>query len=418
MIYGGMGLTGPISGSTGGGGVTATSRVIVRGDADLPPVVDGFADLEADTEYFFQNNITFSKNLRIQETGTSLLGTGPFGSAGMPEFTGTGTILTIDGVSASADKWKVQIGTGTQFVEGNGTTTDSLFMDSCGFNGAGKLGTMNGMTLVLNNFVGFLNSDGWTFTGGPIRGVTLVNCFMIDDFQPASTAVHFDLGSATFLDFEIQNIVTDGTGTIFSSSVGGAANMSGDVEADVIGATLGQGTMTFFSGFDDAFQTNKWKFRDNSPITLVEDTKYECDQYLLTENTVTVTTQGVFYEIGTPAVGAWASDIAKHFEPQADGSINYTGDRPIDQEIIGTTTVEKVGGGSDELEVRLAINWTAGATGLSKSMAITQNTTPTAVTTTAKVLLQPGDNIRLIYANNTGTSNIVVATAKIDITAG
>lgn len=412
MIYSNGSVIGTFSPGEGASG-GSKSRVIVNGDSDLPPVVDGFSTLAADTEYFFQNNVTFSKNLRSNQTGVSLLGTGPFNST--CTFTGTGDILTIDDVSVSADKWNVNIGTGTQFVNGTGTTNSTLFMDSCSFNGAGKLGTLNGLTIVLNNFVGLLNSDGWTFTGGPFRGVTLVNCFMVDDFQPASTAVHFRLQNATFLDFEIQNIVLDGTGTCFSSSVGGTANMSGDVEADVIGATLGQGFMTFFSGFGNDFQTNKWKFRDNSPITLVEDSKYEVDHFLTTANTVGVSVQGTFYEISTPGSGAWGSDIAKHFTTSADGFITYTGDRPIDVEVIGTTTVEKVGGGSDELEVRIAVNWTAGDTGLLKSKAITRNTNPTAVTTTAQTTIQPNDTIRLIYANNGGTSDITVSVAKLDI---
>ena len=416
-----IGLTSVASGAAAG---TVTpmearrSRVEVYGDDSLPPTQpDGYSYLKGDTEYFFQNGITFSKNLRVSEEGTSLLGTGPFGPPGAPTFTGTGTIITVENFSLSADKFKVNIGTGTQFLSASGASTNTIFMDSCGFNGAGKLGTLDGYSLVLNNFVGFLNSDGWTFLNGPIRGITLVNCFMLDDFQPASTAVHFNLGNATFLDFELQNIVLDGTGTILKSTatVGGTDNMSGDVEADVIGCTLGQGFLTVFDGFADDFQTNKWKFRDNSPISTSEDTKYECDMYLITQNTVSVGVIGTFYEIGNPSAGSWMSDIGKHFTIDPLGFIEYTGDRPIDVEVIGTTTIEKVGGGSDVLEARVAVNWTAGDTGEEKSKAITQNNTPTAVTSTALVTLQPGDNVRLIYANNDSVSNIIVDTTKLEL---
>jgi len=275
-----------------------------------------------------------------------------------------------------------------------------------------KLGTFNGVAPVLHQSTFFNYTDGFSFSGGPVVGFSLVNAF----FQDASaSAIALDLDNAIFLDFEVLNIIFTGTGTCINSSIGGANFILG-IEAEIANNTFGLvGTMTPISGLTNGFQTNQWRFTNNSPVTQTEDTRSVADQYLLTTNTVTIGTIGQFEEIGTPGAGAWASDISDRFTAGADGTLTYTGDRNVDVEIIATAGIEKSGGGTDQLEGRIAINWVSPSGGLSKSMALTENSTPTSITMVANVVLSPNDNIRLIFTNNNSTSDVVVQHAKIDI---
>ena len=67
------------------------------------------------------------------------------------------------------------------------------------------------------------------------------------------------------------------------------------------------------------------------------------------------------------------------------------------------------------LEVRLAKNWTAADPGIVQSGALTDNNSPTSVPIQALVTLSNGDDIRMIVANNDGTSNITVDRANLII---
>lgn len=127
-----------------------------------------------------------------------------------------------------------------------------------------------------------------------------------------------------------------------------------------------------------------------------------------TPNVISVSTPGEFYTLGVPTVGVWQSDVAKHYQPNANGSVTYTGEKPIDVKIFYTASISKVGGGSNELETRLSINHAPLGTGIEKSRAITQNNNPTSVSGVAQVTHSPGDVTEVIFANNDGTSDINV----------
>lgn len=389
------------------------NRVSVNNDDDLPPLTGSYSELAADTQYFFQNNITITKPIRISGVGTSLLGTGPF-SSGIT-YNGALPCITVNNVSTVVHELSINTSTASQVIDATGTGTNTFYSNALNIEGSSKLGTFNGISPVIRDFVAVGFSDGFTFSSAAstIRGVSFVNAFMVDDLT--GNAVHFDLADAVCNDFELLAVLMDGVGTCVFSSVGGQANLVANLEADVANCTFGSGFMTPLSGFTSGFQTNQWSFRDNSPLNLVEDSKYEADFFLLSQNVVTVTTQNVFYEIGTPLVGSWSSDIQNHFILNADGSLTYIGDKDISCKFLSTVTLEKVGGGSDKIEGRLAINWTAGQTGVAKSQSSTMNSQPTSITISAAIDLSPNDNIRLIFANTNSTSDINILTCQANI---
>ena len=386
-----------------------TSIVTVRGDDDLPAVVGGFSDLEANTYYWFMNGVTITKNLRVQVVGVTLAGLGIFSEA--VTFTGTGDFLTINDFSVHLENLRVVSSAGNQFINATGAIGNTtLRVDDCQFSGGAKLGTLNNVTPAFGYFVALSFEDGFTFTG-TFTGFTFRNCFLVDN---SASAVHFDLGSAVFSDLKMDEVTTIGSGQSISSSVNGA-NIAAGIEAYVSKCTFN--TPVILNGFPDQFQTNQWEFLSNSPLSATEDTDYVCDQYLVpaTPVVVSVAAVGVFYEIGAPpGPDVWQSDLAKHYTPNADGSVTYTGAKPIDTEIFYTESLDKVGGGTAQLEVRLAINWTAGQVGLAKSRTVTRNNNEASVTGSAEVTLSPGDNVRLIRANNGTTADINVYNSKMD----
>lgn len=396
--------------ATGSGSNPLLNVVHVNSESDLPNVVAQVSTLAGNTKYIFNE---FSTAIRlICDEGTTLEGAGVFG--GSLTYTGTLDFLTSVNVAYVLQDISISAPNANQVFNATGTSTNAVFIRSTRLTNVTKLGTFNGVAPIFNNLTVPSFTDGFSFTGGPIVGFSVVNAFFQDT---DGAAVHFDLDDANFLDFEILNVIMLGTGTCISSSVGGA-NFVGGLEAEVQNTTFGLGAMTPLSGLTNGFQTNQWNFQTNSPTTQVDRTRHVVDYFLLDTNTVTVLVAGDFYEIGTPSVGAWASDLSDRFSVGTDGVITYTGDKTIDIEILATAALEKAGGGSDEIEGRVAINWTAGQAGEAKSRAITQNATPTSITIFANITVAPSDTIRLIFANNDGTSNVIVHSCKIDVVGG
>jgi hypothetical protein len=224
-----------------------------------------------------------------------------------------------------------------------------------------------------------------------------------------------DLGTATFADFKTSESVYSGPpGAVAISGLPNSGNMQTGVVGQVLTTTMTTGGIVPFSGVDP--QDAQWNVM-NSPDG-AEHSRNAADAYLTGgAETITITTPGVFVEIGVPTTGgvSWASDLSDRFTFGADGVMTYIGVVPIDAQLQGRATVEKVGGGADELEVQFAKNWTSGP-GIAKSKAVTENTAPTTVPIGALVDLAPGDNIRAIFANNGGTSNIIASVTSLEIT--
>lgn len=391
-------------------GVRPTKIITVNQESDFPAPVAGVITLAGFTQYIISDDVT-TANRFVMNEGTKISGNGAFASDFT--YTGTGDMFTGTAVAFEFDDLSVKAPNANQIINVTGSLLNTVLMNKCRFTDTPKLGTFNSVAPVCS-FCSFLRfDDGFTFLGGPFFGFVFLNVLTID--QDAG-AIHYDLGSAIFLNLEFKSAEMDGIGTCISSSVGGA-NFPAGLEATVLTSTFGiSGGMTPLSGFTNGFQANQWIFANNSPLALVDDSKFSGDLFLLTANTLTVVTQGVFVETGTPGAGSWDSDIGNKFTLNAAGYLTYVGIRTIDVEVIATASIEKVGGGSDELEGRIAKNWTAGSSGESKSQSPTENSAPASITMTAGIQLATGDTIRIIYANNDSTADIIVNVQKIDVT--
>lgn len=391
--------------------LNAQSYVYINDESDLPNVSAGASTLEADTRYIFKDGLSISTRL-IFSTGTSVHGTSTFSSSGLT-YTGTGNFITGNLVDGEIKHIRISAPNANQIISWTGNTLDnySLIVDNCVLTNTPKLGTFNTAIPLFTRFVCTNFDDGFTLAGGPIIGGSFTEGLMQDRI---GTAVHIDVSNSLLLTFKVIEIVFAGSGTVLSSSIGGANGLN-EIQVSQCDFGVIAGSMTPLAGFVDGFQTNGWIFSLNGPPQDVQPTRFLSEAYLTTANTITVAAISTFYEIGIPASGAWAADILDHFTVGTDGVLTYTGTRDIEVGITITASVEKVGGGSDEIEMRSAINWVAAATGIQKSRVITQNVSPTSLTSRAIILLSPNDDVRPIFSNNTGTANIIVNTIRYDI---
>ena len=385
-------------------GFKSNTTVYVNSLSDLPAPVADEITLQDNIRYYFANGVSLGVNRLIIGDGVQLAGDGVYASG--IEYTGTGDFITSTNVGFTIDNLSITAPNAAQVLHVIGSSTNSMFADRFRIYDSTKLGLFNGAAMVMNNFVANRFTDGFTFTGAPIVGHSVVNAFLQDI---DASAIHFDFNDGLFLQLAMEGVEMDGLGTCFASSIGGAANMLIGTDAAINNCTMGiQATMTPLSGFTDDFQTVGWEFNNNSPSALTQRSREAVDHYLLSQNTITVSSSGVWYEMGVPGVGSWMSDIDDRFTVNADGSVTYNGNKEINVVITCTCTLEQSGGGSDLLLQGVAINWIPNNPPIGKSVVGTQNNTPTQLISIAETTISPNDNIRPVYLNDDDASNIIV----------
>lgn len=406
-------LTAPFNpGNAGGGGSARTAppkdnAVYVSTAADFPDQDSGTITLRSTCIYILTANVTTSKRFIVEDgaliTGRNLDSYSLTYTGAGDMFTGVDVNfsvrdLTLDCPSAQVFNFSETVGGQKRFI-----------CDTVLISGSTKVGTFEDL-----NLVEFLNSqtngdDGITLLGTAGITFSIGRLAMLTD---SATFIGVDFGTSSFTVLEIDNLIVVG--------VPGGVGISGLVNSGNLPVgRRGMVTGSEFIGVTPLqnIQINdiRWEFTGNSPIG---NSRNAADVFLTGgAETITINTSGVFEEIGIPSSGgvSWDSEIQDRFTVGTDGVITYIGEVDINVQITGTATVEKVGGGQDELEVRLAKNWLPGESGLEKSRAITQNSQPTSVPLTALIPLTNGDNIRVIFANNDATTNVIAQVTSVDV---
>jgi len=263
--------------------------------------------------------------------------------------------------------------------------------DTCGDIDGAFTSSFRTVTVVTCTTRGFL----WTGTDS-----SQIN---ISDFLGLSWAgTLLDLGTA---EFDIISIGTDcrfispGGATILSGAAG-SANLRAAGRA-LVNANLFNGTGTAISGIDT--MDLQWEFRGNTfadGTTL--NSRQLVDGFLTASETVTISSTGVYVPIGG---SNWATDINDRFTVSTGGLVTYIGLRNIEVEVMAFSTVEKVGGGSDKICSKVAINGVVS----DKTVGCTQNTTPTGITSVGLFTLSTGDTMQLFVANEDSTADIIVS---------
>jgi hypothetical protein len=395
-------------------GSTLTNVVAITQESDFPIQDASTITLEAGKIYWLQNNLTTSKTI-VCADGTVYTGMNQRGivhtyTGSGDAFIGTDVDFIADRIGLSCTNTAAQYFNFTETVGG----TQVFALNFCDIEGFGKIGTFDeygGVNFIQSSAIGV--NDGISFSGTSSLVASIFKLLIVTT-DPAFVGI--DLGASVsggwdFTDFACQ-------GPVGAVGISGLAN-SGNVPTGFLGMINGG----FFAGgmtptVNVLPNDIRWEIQDNASIA---NSRNASDVYLDGgAETITVSVTGDFYEIGVPTAGgvSWSSDIEDRFSVGTDGVITYIGEKDIEAQIIGRATVEKTGGGSDELEVRIAKNWTGAGSdqGLYKSRAITDNTSPTSVPVGALIPLSQNDNIRMIFANNDSTSNIIVDVSSIEVT--
>jgi hypothetical protein len=382
--------------------VLAPCVTYIYEEADFPVQDATTITLEAETSYCICALITTGKSFIV---GQSAFICSVTQTVEMLAYTGSGVMFTSSttwsmenlGFSCAVGTVFSHSGAGGFLIMRNSTCYESF-----------NVGNINGSTAFLqgSSFISITNS-GFTFTGAN-------NGWLFDtgNMVTPSALTIVDFGVATFSLMRTLNSTFAGpVGAVAFSGLTGSGNINSGNKGVFEVNDLHVGGITSMAGMQPSDIRMDVRASDG-----LKDSKNVSDSFLIGgPETITVAVSGDFYEIGIPSVGSWDSDINERFTLNADGSHTYDGETDIDVIVAATAAIEKVGGGSDQLEVRIAKNWTAGSTGELKTRSVTQNTTITSLTSVGVIPVTNGDNIRVIFANNTSTSNILAEVTSLTI---
>jgi len=154
----------------------------------------------------------------------------------------------------------------------------------------------------------------------------------------------------------------------------------------------------------------KWTFNDNVFVDgVTQDTRAAVNSFLDgTTQTVTITTIGVYVLMDQNATD-WDSNKTLRFTQASNGVITYIGLDNIDVYANAFSTVEKVGGGSDTICTKIAIDTGSGFVVQDETIGCTENSAATQVSSAGFFTLSTGDDVAIFCANLGSTANITAA---------
>ena len=390
--------------------------IILNSESSFPTQDANTITLESGFVYVAATPFTTSKNFICE--GGSIVSLGS--DVPLITYTGTSPMFTVTNNRLIMNLLHFSCPNANVFS----LTGDGLFnpdhrvnMENCEIASCTGFGTANNFGAFVTGGCGVNNFSGSTFMSFSGTGyiVTSFSKLRVAGFTAA--AVGIDLGTSTHLEIEVQDYIPFGDATAIPISIAAAsANLLPGEQGTIVGCNL-KGFNTPISG--RASSDIQWEVFDNAGVS---DSQNAGNLYLdirptATDETITVSTAGDWYEIGTATgLNIWADGVDDRFQINSAGYLEYIGLDDIDVLVVGTTTVEKVGGGSDALEARIALNWTGATTdgGIYESGNVQDSTTPGPIPLSALVRLSTNDNLRPIYANNTGTANILVSRSSLE----
>lgn len=376
-------------------GTGANNQVVVNTISDLPTAVAGVITLKDKTNYIIGDEVALGTN-RIQlGEDNAILGFNSF--AGGLTYTGTGAMFTSSTTDVTMDKLNLDCPNGTAF-DFNGVGIMSL--TGVVVNNAAKYAEFNDIgSLDIINCSCINATQGITATGSTNWQVFAMNGFALISSNPSFVAL--DFGTSVHRQVEVENfffLVIGGGGT----GISGAAS-SANIVSGVVG-NISKGSFALATPLSGIAKSDiRWNFQSN---TGVADSATIGETYLSSSQTVTINTAGVYESIDG---GNWLSDIAELFTTSTAGIITYIGEQTDDFLVQGTATIEKVGGGADQLAMRIMKNSTTSA----KTQSVTENSTPTSVISQGVFQLATNDTVELVVANIDSTSNVTASFSNL-----
>jgi hypothetical protein len=391
----------------------ATNVHVINSADDFPDAVGGVRELTGGDEVAYQlaSDVIDIGSDRLQATGGRLHITGLHPTESEIRSTTSSPLITMDNCGGDLERFIVRNPNGDGFAYSGDINTTGLVMDRVLFASCQYISqNISGAVAASFNRCVFLSSTvgGITFGSGNSQLIFLGNACGLQSGFLGWTGVLLDLGSAQFNLINIgSNRVFPGSGDTFLSGAAGGVNVSAGGAAELTSNLfIGAGnSITTITAQDDG-----WLFAGNEFNDGIANTRNEADSFLLISETVPINTQGVYEFIGG---SNWQSDFAEHFTVSSAGVVTHTGLKDLDVVISATATVEKVGGGSDKICMKIAID---GAVS-DKTISCTQNNAPTGITSQGLFRLEGGANeeLRPYVANTGSTADVVVSACNVVI---
>jgi len=153
----------------------------------------------------------------------------------------------------------------------------------------------------------------------------------------------------------------------------------------------------------------RWSFRNCSGVP---NTVKAVEISTSASTTVTIGTATTFVAVGGVN---WISELESKFTTDTAGNITYNAEQQDKFFVIVTATVEKVGGGTDQLCARIAHDTGGGYVTSSRTESCTENSAPTSITCHGVYTLDTGDRLTIFVANQDSTSNITVSVSNFTV---
>ncbi len=393
------------------GGELATdldSDVDINQESDLPAAVSGVITLEDDKHYRIgadfssANRVILGKN-NLRTSGSN---NGPTWT-----YTGTGVAFTGTDVNIVVRNFRFNCPNATDiFILTDTVPQTSRFeVENVTVVSTAKIGTVTDYQLVeLSNIIVQSCTDGISFGGSTVNTNAAIIVDRVAFVSTDNSFVGLDFGSAVFGIVDISDFVPFGpAASTAMSGLSGSGNMAPGSIALVVNSEFGQQTSPL-SGITRG--DIRWNFGNTEGV---QNSTNTADTHMTTTQLVIVGggNQGVFLPVGGTN---WSSDIAERFTATSAGGLTYIGEKDAEFQITAIATIEKSGGGSDLLCMRISID------GVSQDFteACTESNTPTSITCLGLFTLSTNNEIRLDVANIDSTGNINVNSANMSIING
>ncbi|AUR81830.1 hypothetical protein NVP1015O_16 [Vibrio phage 1.015.O._10N.222.51.E5] len=389
-----------VADGAGSGGfqfVGAPSIVFVETEADFPAAVGGVITLADNTVYTLVADVTVTN--RFQTASNSAM-QAPIRYSASLTYTGTDPLFTgSDNHNFRLLELSI-VAPNCALFSFNGTIGNAnggFSMSFCSVI-ADELGTLTNVNAFTTGNTDInLTSNGVAFNGTDVQPV-----LRVDDCswgQTSGVAINLGAVECRAIRISFSAIIGDVTG-IFSS---GEANLNLGSTAKVRDTALIV-TTPLDGGITN--NSNRWVFQECVGVTNSSATG---NAYLNATQSVLINAIGTFEEIGGVN---WTEGVNTVFLANADGSLVYTGEASAVFEVTGTSTLEKVGGGTEACAMRIAVN----SVTIPQSESQTENGQPTSVSCHTLVALAPGDIVNLYVANTGSTDDVEVTVANLLLT--
>lgn len=379
--------------------------VLVSSMSDFPAAVASVRTLAADTYYYILADLTTSDRFNVSNGNITLIS---FNSE--ITYSGSGDMFTGSDCSFSASRIKFNSALGRIFNFSDAIGNALINLENVTITNCDKIGLISG-----TNF-GEIRISGLNvvnvITDGLDFGTAVISKFSCRDSIIKASGGHiFKLGTAVFTDFTVSriNCNLNGAAVRFISGAASSANVASGSLATVMNVKkTGSGTLLSTIAVTDY----RWWFTSNNSI---QDSRPSACLTLSANADPTTFASPSTPKKLTIVSTSWVDQGLSHFTATTDGKLTYTGEKPCTMSVTICTSGYVSGATDSNIVIYVGLNGAAiTASGMLKKMVASVGQINTNSTTWRRSF-NPGDYIELWVANNTGTHNLLIIDAIIQI---